>query len=87
MTGENETEVTFGRYDRTRSRTGELCSSTGREKWQTPGEMSRSFSGDEIPLDAKLQGIDELGDLGAELSVPLNDASEVSILLKQRSAS
>jgi hypothetical protein len=59
------------RTEMTRSRTGELGNSTriSSTKWQTPGEMSRSFSGEEIPLD------DE--DLGSERSVPLNDASAV----------
>jgi hypothetical protein len=59
------------RTEMTRSGTRELGNSTriSSTKWQTPGEMSRSFSGEEIPLD------DE--DLGSERSVPLNDASAV----------
>jgi hypothetical protein len=59
----------------TRSGTRELGNSTriSSTKWQTPGEMSRSFSGEEIPLD------DE--DLGSERSVPLNDASAVGVPL------
>ena len=55
----------------TRSGTRELGNSTRSTstKWQTPGEMSRSFSGEEILHD------DE--DLGSERSLPLNDASGV----------
>jgi hypothetical protein len=62
------------RTEMTRSGTRELGNSTriSSTKWQTPGEMSRSFSGEEIPLD------DE--DLGSERSVPLNDASAVGSL-------
>lgn len=61
------------RTETTRSGTRELGNSTriSSTKWQTPGEMSRSFSGEEIPLD------DE--DLGSERSVPLNDASAVCL--------
>lgn len=53
-----------------RSGTRELGNSTrvSSTKWQTPGEMSRSFSGEEILQD---------DDLGSERSVPLNDASAV----------
>ncbi|WVQ93329.1 hypothetical protein IAU59_000397 [Kwoniella sp. CBS 9459] len=57
------------RHERTRSGTGSIGSSTQttrRERWQTPGEMSRSFSGEHI-----MEGID----MGSELSVPLNDQS------------
>ncbi|TYJ55290.1 hypothetical protein B9479_004010 [Cryptococcus floricola] len=38
------------RHERTRSGSGSVGTSTStkRERWQTPGEMSRSFSGDEI---------------------------------------
>jgi hypothetical protein len=59
------------RTEMTRSGTRELGNSTriSSTKWQTPGEMSRSFSGEEIPLDDQ--------DLGSERSVPLNDASAV----------
>ncbi|WRT68934.1 uncharacterized protein IL334_005916 [Kwoniella shivajii] len=58
------------RHERTRSGTGSLGNSTHasrRERWQTPGEMSGSFSGDEIVDSIKL---------GTEKSVPLNDDSE-----------
>ena len=59
--------------DITRSGTRELGNSTrvSSTKWQTPGEMSRSFSGDEILQDDV--------DLGSERSVPLNDASAVGL--------
>lgn len=42
-------------------------------RWQTPGSMSYSFSGEEILRD-ELED-----DLGSERSVPLNDASSVGI--------
>nr|XP_031862285.1 uncharacterized protein CI109_002250 [Kwoniella shandongensis]KAA5529357.1 hypothetical protein CI109_002250 [Kwoniella shandongensis] len=57
------------RHERTRSGTGSLGNSTHasrRDRWQKPGEMSGSFSGEEIqPLE-----------LGTEKSVPLNDHSD-----------
>ncbi|WVF65682.1 hypothetical protein IAT40_000413 [Kwoniella sp. CBS 6097] len=58
------------RHERTRSGTGSIGSSTHasrREIWQTPGEMSRSFSGEHI--------FDEM-EVGSEMSVPLNDESQ-----------
>nr|XP_018259051.1 uncharacterized protein I303_08594 [Kwoniella dejecticola CBS 10117]OBR81209.1 hypothetical protein I303_08594 [Kwoniella dejecticola CBS 10117] len=58
------------RHERTQSGTGSLGNSTRvsrSQRWQTPGEMSGSFSGDEIRMK-----------LGTEQSVPLNDGSEVS---------
>jgi hypothetical protein len=59
----------------TRSGTGELGNSTriSSTKWQTPGEMSRSFSGEEILQDDV--------EMGSERSVPLNDASGVCPLM------
>ena len=82
LTGMNETQTTLKRHDRTRSGTGELGSSTDtrRERWQTPGEMSLSFSGDEIPVGDPEPLADDLEQLGAENSVPLNDASLVRLL-------
>nr|XP_019009710.1 uncharacterized protein I206_05270 [Kwoniella pini CBS 10737]OCF48491.1 hypothetical protein I206_05270 [Kwoniella pini CBS 10737] len=59
------------RHERTRSGTGSLGHSirgSRSQRWQTPGEMSGSFSGDEIGQGLKL---------GTEKSVPLNDDSEV----------
>jgi len=52
----DQTRTTFTQsssHQRTRSGTGELGSSTatGRERWQTPGQMSRSFSIDGIKMD------------------------------------
>ncbi|WWC91338.1 uncharacterized protein L201_006281 [Kwoniella dendrophila CBS 6074] len=58
------------RHERTRSGTGSLGNSTHasrNQRWQTPGEMSGSFSGDEI-----VEGLR----LGAEQSIPLNDESD-----------
>lgn len=65
-----------GRSTRTelmRSGTRELGNSTkvSSSRWQTPGQMSRSFSGEEILQDEE--------DLGSERSIPLNDASAVSV--------
>nr|XP_019047925.1 hypothetical protein I302_04545 [Kwoniella bestiolae CBS 10118]OCF26855.1 hypothetical protein I302_04545 [Kwoniella bestiolae CBS 10118] len=60
------------RHERTRSGTGSLGNSTHASRsarWQTPGEMSGSFSGDEIAEGMKL---------GAEKSIPLNDLSGVN---------
>jgi len=80
LTGMSETQNTFRRQERTLSATGRLESSSlrGKERWQTPGEMSRSFSGDEIPVEDELQEESVTEDLGAEESVPLNDLSLVS---------
>ncbi|RSH95361.1 hypothetical protein EHS25_000448 [Saitozyma podzolica] len=67
---DNDTRSTF-RYgsalERARSVTEGLGSSvgTGREKWHTPGEMSGSFSGDEIRAEQ------EEYELGPEMSLPL----------------
>ncbi|OCF72584.1 hypothetical protein I204_06966 [Kwoniella mangroviensis CBS 8886] len=58
------------RHERTLSGTGSLGNSTHAsrcQRWQTPGEMSRSFSGEEIVDRMKL---------GAEQSIPLNDYSD-----------
>lgn len=57
-----------GKTDRTR----EMGNSTkvSSSRWQTPGEMSYSFSAEAISQDG-------LEDLGSERSVPLNDASSV----------
>lgn len=76
---DNDTRSTF-RYgstlERTRSVTEGLGSSvgTGREKWHTPGEMSGSFSGDEIRPEQQEY------ELGPEMSLPLplSDVSNVS---------
>ncbi|OCF44892.1 hypothetical protein I317_01171 [Kwoniella heveanensis CBS 569] len=61
------------RHERTQSGTASLGSSnqtaSRRERWQTPGEMSGSFSGEYIP-----DGIE----MGSEKSVPLNDRSQAS---------
>ncbi|WVQ75425.1 hypothetical protein IAR50_005049 [Cryptococcus sp. DSM 104548] len=56
------------RHERTRSGTGSIGASTDtkRERWQTPGEMSRSFSGDEIPAS----------DIEKEGSVSFTDNSQ-----------
>ena len=64
------TSTQMTRHERTISGAGSIASSsaTKRDRWQTPGEMSRSFSGDEIPPS---------DGLGSERSVPLNDTSEV----------
>ncbi|ORX39013.1 hypothetical protein BD324DRAFT_618212 [Kockovaella imperatae] len=53
-----------------------LKSSTGttRDKWHTPGEMSRSFSGEQISPESSFEGT-EMED---EKSVPLNDTSVMS---------
>ena len=53
---------------------------TGRESWQTPGEMSRSFSGEGITFPYKEWQADGLGELGMEKSVPLNDTSPVRLV-------
>ncbi|WVR09164.1 hypothetical protein IAU60_006226 [Kwoniella sp. DSM 27419] len=58
------------RHDRTKSGSSSLGGSTHasrRERWQTPGEMSGSFSGEEIVYGSE--------GLGTEKSVPLNDHS------------
>lgn len=64
------TTTQMTRHERTSSGTESIASSTAtkRDRWQMPGEMSRSFSGDEIPPS---------DGLGSERSVPLNDTSEV----------
>ena len=49
---------------------------TGPEKWHTPGEMSRSFSGDEISPEASFEGEEKM--------VPLNDTSVVSLAFRKR---
>ena len=77
----NETQTTLKRHERTGSGTGELGSTdTRRERWQTPGEMSLSFSGDEIPVGDPEPLGNDLEQLGAEKSVPLNDTSLVRLL-------
>ncbi|WVQ81425.1 hypothetical protein IAT38_003549 [Cryptococcus sp. DSM 104549] len=57
------------RHERTRSGTGSLGESTHassrRERWQTPGEMSRSFSGDEIPPSDVAETVEGQSDGGA----------------------
>lgn len=65
----------LGRSRGDMTRSGNMGNSTKSTstKWQTPGEMSRSFSGEEIMHD------DE--NLGSERSIPLNDASAVCSLL------
>ncbi|KIR28320.1 hypothetical protein I309_02613 [Cryptococcus deuterogattii LA55] len=67
-TAESNSSSTI-RHERSMSGTGSIASSTvtKRDRWQTPGEMSRSFSGDEIPPS---------DGLGSERSIPLNDTSE-----------
>lgn len=67
------------RHERSMSGTGSIASSTvtKRDRWQTPGEMSRSFSGDEIPPS---------DGLGSERSIPLNDTSEVSHIVPRTHA-
>lgn len=81
MTGNNDTQSTFRRQrnGNTKSSTGDLGNSTntGRERWQTPGELSRSFSGDAIPIQDIPAGLNDMEELGEEESVPLNDASMV----------
>jgi hypothetical protein len=61
----------MGRSSKT-DRTREMGNSTkvSSSRWQTPGEMSYSFSAQAISQD-------DLDDLGSERSVPLNDASSV----------
>lgn len=73
-TTNNLTATQTIRHERTMSGAGSIASSTvtKRDRWQTPGEMSRSFSGDEIPPS---------DGLGSERSIPLNDTSEVSHIL------
>ncbi|AFR95974.1 hypothetical protein C343_04085 [Cryptococcus neoformans C23] len=63
------TTTQMTRHERTSSGAESIASSTAtkRDPWQMPGEMSRSFSGDEIPPS---------DGLGSERSVPLNDTSE-----------
>ncbi|KAK4684273.1 hypothetical protein P7C73_g5915, partial [Tremellales sp. Uapishka_1] len=76
-------------HERTRSGTQGLGSSgatSNRERWQTPGELSRSFEGEEIRgskesihhsgYDSQM-GYDGVHGLGDEKSIPLNDASVV----------
>lgn len=59
-----------GRTDRTIGNSTKVSSS----RWQTPGDMSFSFSGEAIPQD-------DGEDLGSERSVPLNDASSVCSII------
>jgi hypothetical protein len=80
---ENETRSTIRGQEKTRSESGDVGSSTNRSKWNTPGQLSRSFEGDEIAAQSddmpSLPGPEELdGGLGEERSIRLND-SMVSI--------
>ena len=59
-----------------RARSLKSSTDTGKENWQTPGEMSQSFSGDEISPEGSVDG-----ELGNEKSVPLNDESMVSRMI------
>ena len=81
VTAMNETQSTFRRNERTQSGNDEQgnSQSKGTETWETPGEMSQSFSGEEIPLEIEMLRDDDPGALGSETSVPLNDASLVKI--------
>ena len=79
-TGDAASDPRKSTYDVERTRSSRSLKSstgTGKENWQTPGEMSRSFSGDEINPDVSVDG-----ELGNEKSVPLNDESVVRPLLR-----
>lgn len=69
-------------HSRNRSDTDEyrIGNSTGRERWHTPGEMSGSFSGEEIePIEhGEVPSLPAIGELESEKSVPLQDDSFVS---------
>ncbi len=79
---ENETRSTVryanGRFERGRSVTesavGESTTRTAK-RWQTPGEMSASFSGEEIPIDGE-QSVN----FGSDMSLPVPEEQRLGVL-------